>query len=210
MSPDSASPTDVLYARAAAIRAVRGSEMNVFSEAVEALRDTAREANVAAAIVGGLAAIKFQVPVTTVDIDIVVARDGMQAFLKAAVRHGLTLKRESPDGWHLLEFSAGNETVGVEIVPEGGRTPRDPADAPPIPHPRELGVAQGLDYSSFDGWAAIKLVANRDKDRYHLVEALKHATPEQVAACVVRLRSLPQRYLIEFERLVKAAEAERT
>jgi len=54
----------------------------------------------------------------------------------------------------------------------------------------------------------MKLVANRDKDRYHLGEALRRATPEQVAAVVQRLRGLDPSYLREFERLLRAAEAE--
>lgn len=183
--------------------------MNIFAETMAQLDQAARESGTPVAVVGGLAAIRYGVPVTTIDIDLVVARDGLAPFLEAAQRHGLTVKRSSPDGWHALEFHHGTEVVGVEIVPEGGRTPRDPADAPSVPHPRELGVTAGLDYATFPGWVALKLVASRDKDRYHLVEAFKQASPEQIAACVVQIRALPSRYLREFERLVRAAEEER-
>ena len=54
----------------------------------------------------------------------------------------------------------------------------------------------------------MKLVANRDKDRYHLIEALKQADQSQIAEVVQRLRPLDARYLKEFERLVKSAEEE--
>ncbi len=209
MLPEPVLPTDVLYTRAAPIRAVRGTEMNIFAQAVARLELAANESGTPVAVVGGLAAIRHGVLVTTIDIDIVVARDGMSDFLQAVQRHGLTVKRDSTEGWHLLEFRYGAEAVGIEIVPEGGRTPRDPVDAPLVPHPRELGVVAGLDYASFASWVALKLVANRDKDRYHVVEALKLATPDQIAACVVQLRTMPPRYLIEFERLVRDAEDEK-
>jgi hypothetical protein len=55
----------------------------------------------------------------------------------------------------------------------------------------------------------LKLVANRDKDRYHLVEALKHASELDIASVVQRLRPLDPSYLKEFERLVRAAEVEK-
>jgi len=99
-------------------------------------------------------------------------------------------------------------TVEIQIVPEGENSPRDPPHAPPNPSPQALGVEQGLGYASLPGWVAMKLVANRDKDRYHLIESFKRATPEQIAEIVVHLRTLPPVYLKEFERLVRAAEDE--
>jgi hypothetical protein len=95
-----------------------------------------------------------------------------------------------------------------EVIPAGKRSPRDPPLAPPIPTPQELGVEHGLGFASFADWVAMKLVANRDKDRYHLGEALRRATPDQVASVVQRLRALDPSYLREFERLLRAAEAE--
>jgi len=202
-------PPQILYARAASIRAVRGTEVNSFSEAVDALERAAHKAGATVAIVGGLAAIRHRVSVTTVDIDIVVPLGEMAAFLMAVEAQGLHVKKRAADGWHLLEFRHGDETVAVEVLPEGGRTPRDPADAPSIPHPHELGVERGLGYASLAGWVTLKLVAARDKDRYHLVEAMKAATPAEIATCVVAVRKLPPRYMAEFDRLVRAAEDER-
>lgn len=97
----------------------------------------------------------------------------------------------------------------MEVIPAGQTSPRDPVFAPPTPTPPELGVSSGLDFASFAAWVVLKLVANRDKDRYHLVESLKHATAEEVAAVVVRLKTLDSSYLREFKRLVDAAEQER-
>jgi hypothetical protein len=96
----------------------------------------------------------------------------------------------------------------VEVIPEGGKALRDPADAPAVPSPQELGVARGLDYASFGGWVRMKLVAGRDKDRYHLVESLKVATAEQIAKAVQSVRPLDARYLTELNRLLRAAQDE--
>ena len=71
-----------------------------------------------------------------------------------------------------------------------------------------MGVASGLGYASFAAWVALKLVANRDKDRYHLIEALKHASEAQVAEAVMKLREMDPSYLREFLRLFQTAQDE--
>ncbi len=92
--PQSAlSPTDLLYQRAAGIRAVQRGEMNQFTRATQLLQRIADELHAPIAIVGGLAAIYHQVPVTTTDIDIVVAKDKLGEFLTLAARVGLTVAR---------------------------------------------------------------------------------------------------------------------
>lgn len=182
--------------------------MNQFTRATQLLARVADELQAPIAIVGGLAAIYHQVPVTTTDIDIVVPQDKLVEFLAATVRQGLTIARQSPSGWHALEFHDPDGTVEIEVVPEGGRSPRDPPHAPPTPSPQELGVAQGLGYATFAGWVALKLVASREKDRYHLVEAFKHASQAQIAEAVVQVRPMHPSYLQELQRLVRAAEEE--
>jgi len=199
---------DELYRRAAVIRAVRGGAVNVFSEALAKLEDVSRRLGSPLAIVGGLAGIHYQAVVTTLDIDVVVARDRLTDFLDQCVAAGLEIKHRSEHGWHTVLFRSGDETVEIQVVPEGEKSPRDPAYAPPTPGPTELGVASGLGYASFAAWVALKLVANREKDRYHLVESLKKASPAQIAEVVVRLRPMHPSYVQEFERLVRAAEDE--
>jgi hypothetical protein len=183
--------------------------MNQFTRATQVLERLARELNAPIAIVGGLAAIYHQVPVTTTDIDIVVPQNKLADFVAAASRAGLTVSRQSPSGWHAMEYHDPDGDVEIEVVPEGGRSPRDPPYAPPTPSPQQLGVSQGLGYASFAGWVALKLVAARDKDRYHLTEAFKQATEEQIASAVVWVRALHPSYLQELERLVRAAEDEK-
>jgi hypothetical protein len=133
----------------------------------------------------------------------------LAAVLEAAPSCGLTVTRASDDGWHRLSFADKLGEVEIEVVPAGQNSPRDPTYAPPTPEPRELGVERGLGYASFAGWTVLKLVANREKDRYHLVEALKQASEAEIASVVQRLRPLNPIYLKEFERLLRAAEDEK-
>jgi hypothetical protein len=200
------SAAEVLYRNAAAIRAVEGREMNQFTRALAALERLADALDAPLALIGGLAGIHHRAVVTTIDIDVVVPANKLKAVLDEASRCGLTIKRASDDGWHRLSFADEQGEVEIEVVPAGGNSPRDPPYAPPTPDPRELGVERGLGYASFAAWVALKLVANRDKDRYHLVESLQHASQADIASVVQRLRPLDPSYLKEFERLVRAAE----
>jgi hypothetical protein len=201
-------PTDLLYQRSACIRAVEGAEVNEFSQAMASLARIAEKLQTPIAIVGGLAAIHYGVRVTTQDIDIVIAAESLDEFVNAALREGLILRKRSEAGWHSLIYPSPGNDVEIQVVPEGRKSPRDPEFAPPIPSPEQLGVVSGLGYATFARWAVLKLVANRDKDRYHLVEACKHASEAQIAETVTILRAMNRVYLTEFERIVRAAEDE--
>lgn len=203
-----ATTAELLARRTAALRAVGGGAVNQFSRALEALKRLAEETETPLVIVGGLAAIHHGVPVITVDVDVVIPPGASERFLAAARERGLAVQHDSPEGWHRLVYHDPEGDIDIECLPAGQRSPRDPPHAPPIPTPKELGVEHGLGYASFADWVALKLVANRDKDRYHLGEALRRASPEQVALAVQRLRPLDPSYLREFERLLRAAEAE--
>jgi hypothetical protein len=194
---------------ARSIRAVTSADDNPFSRAMAALARVAEAVPTPIAIVGGLAGIHYGSGVTTLDIDIVVETSRAAEIVEQAVRNGFRVHRSSPDGWATLLFPDTAGELTIEVLPAGGKTPRDPADAPPIPTPQQLGVKSGLDFASFGAWVSMKLVANRDKDRYHITEALKHADESRIAAAIVELRKLPRRYLTEFVRLVRNAEDER-
>lgn len=198
----------LLHQRAASVRYVLGGEVNKFLRAVSSLEALSAQIGGPIAVVGGLAAIHHGAAVTTLDVDIVVSASHVDAFLQAAAREGFHLRRESQAGWHSLVFPDPEGDVEIQLIPEGKNSPRDPIYAPPNPSPSDLGVRQGLDYASFPGWVTMKLVAARDKDRYHLTEALKHATEQQIAEVVQRLRPLHSSYLSEFQRLLQLATAE--
>ena len=201
-------PASILYRLAGSLRAVEETEMNPFSRAIEVLRKLAEAMQTPIAIVGGLAGIYHRALVTTLDIDIVVPQERLDDVVDEAAKLGLVIKKHSPAGWHVLEFEDPEGAVTIEVIPAGQKSPRDPDHAPPIPSPQELGVNEGLGYASFAGWVRMKLVAGRDKDRYHLIEALQHASQQNVATVVEDLRGFPSEYLQEFQRLVQASEDE--
>jgi hypothetical protein len=187
------------------VLAVTDHADNRFSRTFDSLRDLSQQLNTPLAIVGGLAGIYHGSGVTTLDIDIVVSASRVDEFATIAVANGFQLVRHSPRGWHLFESPWG---VRVELLPSGQRTPRDPADAPPIPTPQELGVESGVGYAAFAPWVMMKLVAARDKDRYHLIEAIKQANEAKMSLVVLWLQSHGPQYLPEWSRLVTAAQDE--
>jgi hypothetical protein len=208
MSGDAILPTDILLARARSIRALQGGEMNVYQRALDVLKSVSQQLNAPIAIVGGLAAIHHKALVTTLDVDVVVPQEWLDDFLEIGQKHGLTVKKRSSAGWHVVVYHDSEGEVEIHVLPTGCKTPRDPDYAPPIPSPQQLGVAEGLGYASFAGWVLMKLVANRDKDRYHLTEALRNASAEQIRNVVVTLRDFDPVYMAEFHRLLRASEDE--
>ncbi|MBI4601783.1 MAG: hypothetical protein HY721_07465 [Planctomycetes bacterium] len=204
--PDAA---ERLYRYAASIRAVEEGEVNQFTACLEALAKVAAALDAPLAIVGGLAAIHHGARVTTLDVDVAAGKGQLRRLLEEAPRHGFALKAASERGWHRFVFRHGSGDVDLHIVPEGENSPRDPPHAPPNPSPQDLGVTRGLAYAEFAPWVAMKIVAGREKDRYHLIEALKGSDQTKVAAAVVKLRGMHPSYLREFERLLRAAEEEK-
>ena len=202
------SAPQLLHARAASIRAVREGEKNAYSRACNALRRVADAVGCPFALVGGLAAIHYGAQVTALEIEIAVARNRLETVLAECEKQGFVLLRRDHDGWHSLTYQDPEGNVQIQIIPEGAKYPRDPPHAPANPGPRALGVEHGLGYSSFGGWVAMKLVANRRKDQYHLVEVLKLATEQQIAEAVQQLRPMHPSYLKAFDDLLREAAEE--
>ena len=127
------SPSEVLFRRAAAIRAVQtggriastdavNADANIFSQALAKLELVSRRMQSPLAIVGGLAGIYYQSMVTTVDIDVVVARDRLDDFLRKCASEGFEIKRRSEHGWHTVSLTIGEESVEINVVPEGEKS----------------------------------------------------------------------------------------
>src|SRR5262245_29189810 len=131
-------PTIILAERAASLRAFQSKEDNRFARTLRALECVAHELAAPIAIVGELAGIHHGAALTFVDIDVVVGREHLERILVAAPRHGLSVKRRSPHGWHTLEFSDPEGPVEIHVVPAGEKSPRDPVHAPAIMSPEEL------------------------------------------------------------------------
>jgi len=192
----------------ASVFAVAESAENRFSRAIEALDGLARELGTPLAIVGGIAGIRYGTGVTTLDINIVVDASRADDLADSAVRQGWECVNRSNGGWHILRFRDVEGPVDIELLPSGKRTPRDPAGAPAIPTAEKLGVASGVGYAEFAPWVLMKLVAGRDKDRYHLIEAFKKINEPTIASVVTYIRAEASQYLGPFQALLQTAQDE--
>jgi hypothetical protein len=188
--------------------AMNPGQSNRFTRALQKIEQLVTKLEMSVAIEGGLAGIEHNTGVTTLDIDLVIPSGRADEFGQAAEASGLRWTHRSRNGWHQFVFDDPDGEVTIECLPAGQNSPRDPSDAPPIPEPSELGVTRGLGYANLTGWVLMKLVANRDKDRYHLGEAIKRMDEAKIASIVQRLRDHPERYLQEFHRILKSSHDE--
>lgn len=182
---------------------VREGAEGRFSQTFSALEQMANDHQLAIAVVGGLAAIHYGYATTTEDVDILLATNQQDLFLRQSAKYGFKIQRRSPKGWHILEHSSG---VEINVVPEGGM-PRD--DAPVVvPSPADVGVPVGLAYASLAGWIELKLGSYRQKDRAHVVEVLKTLDPGKVEEVRSRLQMIHQVLLDRFDELARLAAEE--
>jgi uncharacterized protein YbjQ (UPF0145 family) len=184
------------------VRAVMTGEANRFTSALDALRQLADGAGIPIAIVGGLGAIRYGYPAATQDIDVAIGRADLDRFLEAAPRYGLIVAWEAKSGWHTLTHG----DVEINVVPEGAKARNDSPTT--IPGPPRLGVPSGLAYASLAGWMELKLSSARQKDRAHLVEALKKASPDDAAEVRNHIAGVDQAYLALFDQLRDEARKE--
>lgn len=196
-------PTARLEQLMESVMFVRDGAGGRFAATFEALERLATDHQLAIAVVGGLAAIHHGHAATTEDVDILLATNQQEAFLREAANYGLKIRRRSAKGWHILEHTSG---VEVNVVPQGGM-PRD--DAPiPVPSPAHVGVTSGLGYASLEGWIELKLGSNRLKDRAHVVEVVKTLDASDVERVCGHLRQVHPVLAGRFDELVRAAAEE--
>lgn len=182
---------------------VRDGAGGRFAATFEALGRIAADHHLAIAVVGGLAAIHHGHAATTEDVDILLATDQQDTFLREAPNYGFKVRRRSPKGWHILEHVSG---VEVNVVHEGGM-PRD--DAPvPVPSPAHVGVSSGLAYANLEGWIELKLGSNRLKGRAHVVEVLKGLGTPDVERVRLHLQRVHPVLAERFEALERTAAEE--
>ncbi|EMI24776.1 hypothetical protein [Rhodopirellula europaea] len=186
--------------------AMTPGQNNRFTRALQQIERLADQLEMSIAVAGGLAGLQHETGVTTLDIDLVIPSGRADEFGRAAESAGFRWVNRSDNGWHRFVLDDPEGEVSIECLPAGKNSPRDAADAPPIPEPGELGVLQGIGYANLTGWVLMKLVANRDKDRYHLGEAVKRMDEAKVATVVQHLRKYPLRYLQEFHRILQASQ----
>ena len=186
------------------VRAVLASEENRFTRALTDLQRLAQGEGIPIAIVGGLAAIRYGYPAATQDIDVGIARNQLEAFVKAAPCYGFKVVWEAKSGWHTLAHG----DVEINVVPEGGKA-RD-ASPTTIPGPSQLGVQQGLAYASLPGWIELKLSSGRQKDRGQVVEVMKKTDSQSLHIAREYIAQIHQSYLELYDTLLEEAQQERT
>src|SRR5208283_5342513 len=119
--------------------------------ALDVLRTLSSKEGIPIAIIGGMAAIKHGYERYTKDIDVVVAAKHLDSIIRVAPRYGIKVLWRDPQGWHKFQY----EGVRIEVVPQGGK----PSKHAPItiPGPKQLGVLEGLEYATLEGWVETKL-----------------------------------------------------
>lgn len=180
-----------------------GKEDSEVDRALAVLKDLSRKEGIPLAIIGGVAAIKHGYERFTKDIDVVVGQRHLNTLIRVAPQYGIKVIWRDPHGWYNLE----HEGVRVEIVPEGAKPNKDAPTT--IPGPRQLGVSEGIDYASLEGWIETKLGSDRRQDKADIVQVLKKAdsaTIQTIRAHIAQIHSL---YLRCFDELAAAAEEEK-
>src|SRR5690242_18759456 len=115
----------------------------------------------------------------TQDVDIVVAADRLDEFLRAAAVAGFDVLPQQPGRWPKLMHRETN--IKVDILPEGERPGTVSKPAPTtLPHPNALGAAgHALRYITLPALIELKLAAGRARDEGDVVELVR-ANPQQI------------------------------
>lgn len=144
----------------------------------------------------------------TQDIDIVLAADRIDEFLRAASVAGFDVLPLAPGRWpKILHRETG---IKVDILPEGGRPGTVSRPAPTtVPHPSRMGASGStLRYVSLPLLIELKIAAGRPRDDADVAELIR-ANPEQVDAVRRHLASVHADYAVAFDRLVQRAADQR-
>jgi len=203
-------PTDVKVSAAWAklgrvIAAVThpGEKNSEFDRVLDVLKDLARKEGIPIAIIGGMAAIKHGYRRLTDDVDMVIARQHLDTIVRVAPRYGIKIIWHDPHGWHKFQY----EDVRIEVVPEGAKPRKDAPTT--IPSPQQLGVSEGSDYSSLEGWTETKLGSDRRQDQADVVQVLKKTGPAAIAKIREHIGKVHALYLQRFDELAAAAVEEK-
>lgn len=143
----------------------------------------------------------------TQDMDIVVAADVLDDFLKAASMAGFEAYKSPTGRWpKLLHRDTGIE---VDLLPEGQRPGTASRPAPTtIRHPTQLGASGSkLCYISLQALVELKLAAGRARDDADVVELIR-TNGDQLDAIRNHLAGVHDDYVEAFDRLVKRAADE--
>lgn len=140
----------------------------------------------------------------TQDVDIVVAAESVDEFMRVAAAYGFEVA-ETPRGvWPKLRHKETG--VDVDILPENAVPGTASHPAPTrIPHPSRLGAQSGrLSYILLPGLIELKLAAGRARDESDVVE-LVLANPDRTSAVREHLAAVHVEYADRFDELVARA-----
>ena len=164
----------------------------------------------AEAVVGGGWAVwrhGFQGRLTQ-DIDIAIAADRVDEFLRAAGVSGFDVLPQPPGRWpKLVHRETG---IKVDLLPEGQRpgTPARPAPTT-LPHPSAMGAAgPALRYMRLSALIELKIAAGRGRDESDVIELIR-ANPDRVDEVRQHLSTVHPDYPLAFDRLVERARDQR-
>ncbi|MBI3271886.1 MAG: hypothetical protein HYZ53_23035 [Planctomycetes bacterium] len=138
----------------------------------------------------------------TRDVDIVLAADQVDAFLRAASVSGFVVLPQPPGRWPKLLHE--ETEVRVDILPEGQRPGTASRPAPTtIPHPARMGATRAsLKYIALESLVELKLAAGRLGDEHDVVELIR-GNPERLDDVRRHLAAVHVDYVAAFERLVE-------
>jgi hypothetical protein len=144
----------------------------------------------------------------TQDVDIALAADQVDEFLRVATVSGFDVLPVEPGRWpKLMHRETG---IKVDILPEGQRPGTLTKPAPTtIPHPSALGGSgTTLRYITLRSLIELKLAAGRGRDDSDVIELIR-ANPDQVDRVRRHLAAVHADYVAAFDRLVERARDQR-
>ncbi|HZL35411.1 MAG TPA: hypothetical protein VFC78_08885 [Tepidisphaeraceae bacterium] len=144
----------------------------------------------------------------TQDVDIVLAADRVDEFMRAASVSGFEILPQPPGRWPKLLHKATD--IKVDILPEGQRPGTAAHPAPTtLGHPLTMGASgAGLRYITLPSLIELKLAAGRARDEADVAELIR-ANPQNVAAIRGHLATVHGDYVIAFDQLVQRAQDQR-
>jgi len=140
----------------------------------------------------------------TQDVDIVLAADQVDAFLRTAAVAGFDVLPMRSGRWpKLLHKETG---IVVDLLPEGQRPGTQSHPAPTLlPHPSRIGAGGAeLRYITLPALVELKLAAGRAKDDADVIELIR-ANPGDHETIRAHLRNVHADYLRAFGGLVARA-----
>jgi hypothetical protein len=144
----------------------------------------------------------------TQDVDILLAADRIDEFLRAASVSGFDVLPHPAGRWPKLMHRETN--IKVDILPEGERPGTASKPAPTtLPHPSAAGAAgTTLRYITLPALVELKVAAGRGRDESDVIELMR-ANLDQADAVRQHLASVHPDYVVAFDRLLQRAREQR-